>query len=130
MNPLIQQLLDESQALRHEDPQAMLELARRAVRAASRVSGDRARERCEAWAHYANALRVCNLFREARTAFRHAWAAFEGVGDLLLAARIHELEASLLEALREFRGADAAWRRLCASGSLKGRTAPPSAYVS
>lgn len=84
----------------------MLVLARRAVRAASRVSDDRARERCEAWAHYANALRVCNRFREARAAFRLAWAAFESVGDQLLAARIHELEASLQESTREFREAD------------------------
>lgn len=106
MNPLIQRLLDESQALRHEDPQAMLALARQAVRVASRLPDDQARERCEAWAHYANALRVCNRFREARAAFRLAWAAFEGVGDQLLAARIYELEASLLESTRKFREAD------------------------
>lgn len=84
----------------------MLVLARRAVRAAGRIAEDRARERCEAWAHYANALRVCNRFREARAAFKQAWAAFENVGDQLLAARIHELEASLQEATGEYREAD------------------------
>ncbi len=83
----------------------MLALARRAVRAANRLPQDQARERCESWAHYANALRVCNRFREARGAFRHAWAAFERVGDRLLAARVHEL-ASLLESTAEFREAD------------------------
>lgn len=84
----------------------MLALAKQAVRAANRLPDGPARERCETWAHFANALRVCNRFREARAAFRLAWAAFEGVGDQRLAARIYELEASLFESTREFRAAD------------------------
>jgi tetratricopeptide (TPR) repeat protein len=112
MDPAIQQLLDESRALRHEDPQAMLALARQAVRAAYRLPQDQARERCESWAHYANALRVCNRFRESQGAFRQAWVAFGRIGDdPLLGARIHELEASLQEATGRFREADLSLER-------------------
>jgi len=62
--------------------------------------------RARAWGDFANALRVADRLNEAKLAFGQAVAfSVRGTGDLLLKARILELEASYYGALRRFASA-------------------------
>jgi tetratricopeptide (TPR) repeat protein len=102
----IQRTILQSQASAHDDPAKMRTLARKAVRMAGELPpGSTAANdlRAEAWANFGNALRVCNDLPAAGPAFEWAWHFHAlGVGGTHLTARIHELQASLFEAVRRF----------------------------
>lgn len=119
-------LVVRSEALRHDDPPRMLEIARAAVRVAEALPEGSpsatlvADARAEAWACLANALRVMGDLR----ATEEAWATAErhlerGTGEPLIEARLAVLRAALRltqgrtpEAVRLLRRAHRTYRRL------------------
>ena len=110
--PKVDLLLEEAQALRHENPAKMIEaveLARRAaMRLDPRVYGPHivADTRARALAELANAYRAANQPAHAEVTMREALRFLErGSGDLHLAARVAELAASLACDQRHFREA-------------------------
>ena len=110
---LIHRLLEDSHALRYENPDRMLhlaELARRAAEACSveaAGSGPRLADlRAQAWRQVANALRVCGRLQEAEDAFAAAQRfRGEGTGDPRLRALLCEQMASLSIFQRRFQAA-------------------------
>ncbi|HVG09098.1 MAG TPA: hypothetical protein VNM67_15440 [Thermoanaerobaculia bacterium] len=106
---LVEALLEQSWALRHENPARMRDLAHLAKMAAGRLSFHKyGQERvvdlqCRAWAEYANACRVNECLDEAEAAFYQAYIhQDEGSGDPLLTARLMDLHSSLFRARRKF----------------------------
>lgn len=102
-------LLTRSWAVRFQDKEAMIRLARVAVEVAQRfdpkVHGAKqvADLQALAWGELANAYRAADQLRSADRAFGQADALFvQGTGDPYLKARLFDLEASLLGAWREF----------------------------
>jgi hypothetical protein len=104
-----EELLEQSRALRHDDPVGMLELARMARQASDRVSPETygaaptADLRSRAWAELANAHRVNDDLLQAEAAM--AWAMElhgQGTGSPLLLARLADLSASLFCDQRRF----------------------------
>src|SRR3954453_1639207 len=107
--PLVKALLHRSFELRFTDLKAMRALAYTAVRTAESLESDGrspgalADLQAAAWADLGNAYRLHDEFAEAEAAFRKARAQLRrGTGDLLLLARVADLEASLRNAQRRF----------------------------
>jgi tetratricopeptide (TPR) repeat protein len=106
---LYEALLQRVSALRHDDPQETVRLARMAVTVADRldpaVYGERQKADFEAraWGELGNALRAADDLWEAEQAFEHAFDVLErGTGAKLLVVRLHDLHASLLGTQRRF----------------------------
>lgn len=102
-------LLQRVSALRHDDPQETVRLARMAVTVADRldpaVYGARqvADFQARAWGELGNALRAADDLWEAQSVFEHAFEVLErGTGATALVARLHDLHASLLGTQRHF----------------------------
>ncbi len=96
-------------ALRHDNPQEAVHLARRAVEVAAgldpAIYGDRqvADFQARAWGELGNTLRVADDLWEAQSAFEKAFDVLErGTGATDLAARLHDYHASLLGTQRRF----------------------------
>lgn len=107
--PGCEALLEQSWALRHDDPQKMLEFANYAVVAASQLDPARHGARriadlqCRAWAALGNAYRVADDLDSSEWALgRAAELHLKGRGDEILAARLLDLQASLCGAQRRF----------------------------
>ncbi len=107
--PRFEALLERSWALRHENPDGMVRLAERARAMAERIEprelGDRrlADLRCRAWVELGNAHRVADHLLEAEQALGRATDLYlQGTQDELLAARLFDVQASLLGACRRF----------------------------
>jgi tetratricopeptide (TPR) repeat protein len=101
--PLVEALLQASFEVRYKDQQAMRWLAYNAMTAAENLCTKEYGPastfdlRARAWAELANAYRVNEEIEEAAEAFRRARERLaEGSGNLLLLARVGDLEASLL----------------------------------
>jgi hypothetical protein len=101
-------LLEASRALRHDDPEGMLQLAILASAAAEQLEGDHdprlvADLQARAWGELANACRAADDLGRADTAMSRALdRRRSGTGDPLLLARLAELTASLACARRSF----------------------------
>ncbi len=107
--PAFEALLEQSWALRHEDPEEMVRLAElalvMAVGADPRVLGERRVSdlRCRAWVELGNAHRVADDLASAEQALGHATELYlQGTQDEVLAARLFDVQASLLGACRRF----------------------------
>lgn len=107
--PAVEALLEQSWALRHDDPQGMLELANYAVLVATQLNPERLGARrladlqCRAWAALGNAYRVADDLQSAEWALgRAAELHLQGTGDEVLATRLLDLQASLCGAQRRF----------------------------
>jgi hypothetical protein len=97
---------------RYRNPADMLERAERAVYVARRLDkspygqGHVSDLQARAWAEYANALRVNELFDPAEGALHEARAILEGrTGDPMIAVYLDEIEASLRKDQRRFKEA-------------------------
>jgi tetratricopeptide (TPR) repeat protein len=106
---VLRALLDRSWAVRHENPQEMVELARFAVSLAGKLNPRWHKEReaadwqARAWGELGNALRARDDLDEAERAFGTAFSfLLQGSGDLRLKAKLHDLYASYLGARRRF----------------------------
>lgn len=106
---VLRALLDRSWTVRHENPKEMVELARFAVRVAGNLDPrwhsekDAADWQARAWGELGNALRSRDDLEEAERAFGIAFSfLLQGSGDLRLKARLYDLHASYLGALRRF----------------------------
>jgi tetratricopeptide (TPR) repeat protein len=102
-------LRSASWALRHEDPQEMVERACAAAAAAEMLDpaafppGEAADLRALAWAELGNAYRVANQLGRAEAALEQAMVhQRDGTGDRLVLARLMDLAASLYTARRRF----------------------------
>ena len=102
--PLCEALLRKSFEARFRDPETMLILAYEAAGVAEHTPPEKYQPapgfvfdlRTRAFAELGNAYRVNDRFPEAEAAFGRAWKFLEqGTGDLLLSARLLDLEASL-----------------------------------
>lgn len=98
---------------RYRDPRQMLRLARQARSAAEKLDpalyGDRrlADLQARTWAELGNALRVNEQFDKVRDVLKQArLLAEQGAGDLLVQARIDDVEGSFWNAQRYLRDAD------------------------
>jgi tetratricopeptide (TPR) repeat protein len=107
--PLFEGLLERSWALRHENPEEMVRLAERARTLAEEIDpGELGNQRvadlrCRAWVELGNAHRVADHLLEAEQALGRATAFYvQGTQDELLAARLFDVQASLLGACRRF----------------------------
>jgi tetratricopeptide (TPR) repeat protein len=107
--PLYEALLERSWALRHDDPDQMVQLARSAVFLADRLSEDELGVqktvdlRCRAWVELANAYRVADELDQAEDAL--GWATeclMLGNQDDLLMARFFDVLGSFYAARRRF----------------------------
>ncbi|MFP5284649.1 MAG: hypothetical protein ACLGI9_02825, partial [Thermoanaerobaculia bacterium] len=102
-------LLERSWALRHDDPQQMLELANWAALLSDRLDSDRYDPRkltdlrCRAWAALGNAYRVNDDLHSADWAMGHAAELLnQGTCNQRLFAHVLDLQASLSCAQRDF----------------------------
>jgi len=102
-------LLQRISELRHDDPRETVQLARTAVKVAAALDPDTygARQvadfQARAWGELGNALRAADDLWEAQRAFEQAFEVLEqGTGCTALAARLHDLHASLLGTQRRF----------------------------
>lgn len=107
--PAFEALLEQSWALRHENPEEMVRLAELAlvlaVGADPQALGERrlADLRCRAWVELGNAHRVADDLSSSEQALAHATELYlQGTQDELLAARLFDVQASLLAACRRF----------------------------
>ncbi len=107
-------LLQLSFETRHRDPARMLDLAQHAQEEADRIEttpygpGFLSDLRTRTRAELANALRVNELYRQADLALWHARRLLEqGSGDLMLQARLDDIEGSLRKDQRQYREAGA-----------------------
>jgi tetratricopeptide (TPR) repeat protein len=105
----VEVLLQRSYEARYSNPKSMLDDADRAKYVAERIEETPygpaflADLRVRAWAELANAYRVNELYRGAEAALRQARKFLEqGTGNLVLQARLDNLEASLRKAQRRF----------------------------
>ncbi len=113
--PLFESLLQQSWALRHEDPAEMVRLAERArglaesMRLSDLSPQALADLHCRAWIELGNAYRVADDLAAAERALGRATERFlEGTQDDLLAARLFSVQASLLTDGRRFNLAETA----------------------
>jgi tetratricopeptide (TPR) repeat protein len=102
-------LLERSWALRHQDPGEMVRLAEEARDLAGRIdpreAGSRqaADRQCRAWVELGNAYRVADRLSQAEQALGRATELYlQGTQDELLAARLFDVQASLLGDCRRF----------------------------
>jgi tetratricopeptide (TPR) repeat protein len=106
-------LFERCQSLRHEDPMQMVEMALLATGVARNVdaaelgadhTADQAVDlEARSWGELGNAYRVAEDLHRAENALSRAFELFEvGSGDPLLAARLFDLQASLLVSQRRF----------------------------
>ncbi len=98
----VELLLQLSFEARHRDPQEMLLFADSALEAVERLPATSFEEvlhcdlRARVWAEVSNACRVNELFGRAETALKKARLLLQqGTGDLLVQARVDEVDASL-----------------------------------
>ena len=109
-------LLERSWALRHQDPGEMVRLAEEARDLAGRRidPGEPGLRRvvdlqCRAWVELGNAYRVADRLSQAEQALGRATELYlQGTQDELLAARLFEVQASLLGDCRRFELAESA----------------------
>ena len=101
--PRLEALLRQSWGLRHDDPAGMLRLAEQArdlaegLDAATLGAAAVADLQCRAWVELGNAYRVADALLDADRALGRATELFlEGSEDELLAARLFNIQASLL----------------------------------
>jgi tetratricopeptide (TPR) repeat protein len=113
--PLFESLLQQSWALRHENPAEMVRLAERArglaesIRLSDLSPQALADLQCRAWVELGNAYRVADDLGAAERALGRATEKFlEGTQDDLLAARLFSVQASLLSDGRRFNLAETA----------------------
>jgi len=113
--PLFESLLQQSWALRHENPAEMVRLAERArglaesMRLSDLSPQTLADLQCRAWIELGNAYRVADDLAAAERALGRATEKFlEGTQDDLLAARLFSVQASLLTDGRRFNLAETA----------------------
>jgi tetratricopeptide (TPR) repeat protein len=113
--PAFEALLERSWALRHEDPAEMVRLAEEAREQAERIGPEeldsqRAADlRCRAWVELGNAYRVADRLSKAEQALGRATNLYlQGTQDEVLAARLFEVQASLLGDCRRFELAESA----------------------
>jgi tetratricopeptide (TPR) repeat protein len=106
---LFEELLARSWALRHENPNKMIKLARHATLVVRSLepqvygTGFISDLQCRAWAELGNAYRVAEDLSEAEHAFCRAESFFEqGTQDEALHARLLDLRASYYGDRREF----------------------------
>jgi tetratricopeptide (TPR) repeat protein len=107
--PMFEALLERSWALRHDNPQEMVRLAKWARLVADKLElGDLPLSpiqdlRCRAWIELANAYRVADELAESETTLASAIDLFsKGSHDEKLAARLFTVQGSLYGALRIF----------------------------
>jgi tetratricopeptide (TPR) repeat protein len=107
--PLFEALLERSWSCRHENPDEMIRLADWARRLAEKIQpdtlrGQRAEDlQCRAWIELGNAHRVADHLDQSESALSQATDLFLlGTRDELLAARLFDVQASLLSARRRF----------------------------
>jgi tetratricopeptide (TPR) repeat protein len=106
--PAFEALLEQSWALRHEDPEGMVRLAMQARDLAERIApqepGSRLEDlQCRAWVELGNAYRVADRLIEAEQALGRATELYiQGSQDELIAARLFDVQASLLGDSRRF----------------------------
>lgn len=108
--PLFEALLERSWSFRHENPDEMVKFAEWARVLAERlVPGELCGKaviadlQCRAWIDLGNAYRVADELTEAELALGRATQLYlEGTQDELLAARLFDIQASLLGASRRF----------------------------
>jgi tetratricopeptide (TPR) repeat protein len=107
--PDFEALLARSWALRLEDPAEMVRLAGEARDLAERLAPgelgpqDAADLQCRAWVELGNAYRVADRLSQAEQALGRATELFvQGTQDELLAARLFDVQASLLGDCRRF----------------------------
>jgi hypothetical protein len=105
-------LLEQCRALRHRDPEAMVQVAALAATLAERLDpqqyepGALADLQAQAWAELGNARRIANDPNQAEIDFGRALErASHGTGSPLLFARLMDLTASLYTAQRRFEDA-------------------------
>lgn len=108
-------LLERSWALRHENPEKMLELANYAAMVADQLSPKRysprqlADLRCRAWSALGNAYRVADDLDSAEWALSRAVELLhQGTRDEILTAKLLDLQASLYGAQRRLPAAQEA----------------------
>ncbi|HSS76472.1 MAG TPA: hypothetical protein VLV54_06965 [Thermoanaerobaculia bacterium] len=106
---LYEALLQRVSAVRHDDPQEAVRLARMAVTVADGLDpatygGHQVADfQARAWGELGNTLRAADDLLEAEQAFEHAFEVLErGTGATTLEARLHDLHASLLGTQRRF----------------------------
>jgi tetratricopeptide (TPR) repeat protein len=107
--PLFEALLERSWSFRHDSPEEMIRVADLARELAEKFDPksflDEAVEdlQCRAWIELGNAYRVADRFEDAEGALGRATDLFlAGTRDELLAARLFDVQASLLGASRRF----------------------------
>jgi tetratricopeptide (TPR) repeat protein len=107
--PLFEALLKRSLSLRHENPEEMVRFAEWARVLAERLRPEQlgvnvlADLQCRAWIELGNSLRVADNLLEADRALGRATELFlQGTQDELIAARLFDIEASILGDLRRF----------------------------
>jgi tetratricopeptide (TPR) repeat protein len=107
--PLFEALLERSWSLRHENPAEMVKVAELARVLAERLKHGELKAQpiadiqCRAWIELGNAYRVADRPSEAEQALGRATELFMlGTQDELLAARLFDIQASLLGDLRRF----------------------------
>jgi tetratricopeptide (TPR) repeat protein len=113
--PAFEALLERSWALRLEDPAGMVRLTEEARDLAERIDpGELGPQRaadlqCRAWVELGNAYRVADRLSQAEQALGRATELFiRGTQDELLAARLFDVQASLLGDCRRFELAESA----------------------
>ncbi|MFL6231606.1 MAG: hypothetical protein ACJ76N_00565 [Thermoanaerobaculia bacterium] len=113
--PSFEALLERSWALRHQDPAEMVRLAEEARDLAERSDPGEPDPRrasdlkCRAWVELGNAYRVADRLSQAEQALGRATELFvQGTQDELLAARLFDVQASLLGDCRRFDLAESA----------------------
>ena len=101
--------IERAREASHEGPEAALAAAEEAIRAAERASASQLEQavsaglRAEAWAQYANALRVSEAYDAAEKAWRAAERAFRtSLQDASLKATMLTMKALLRSAQQEF----------------------------
>jgi tetratricopeptide (TPR) repeat protein len=113
--PAFEALLEKSWALRHDNPEEMVRLAEEARDLAGLLAPlepdpRRAADlRCRAWVELGNSYRVADRLGEAEQALARATDLYlQGFQDELLAARLFDVQASLLGDCRRFDLAESA----------------------
>ncbi|HKI03217.1 MAG TPA: hypothetical protein VKK31_14665 [Thermoanaerobaculia bacterium] len=113
--PMYEALLERSWALRHHDPDQMVQFAHSAVLLAERLNEGEfgARQlvdlRCRAWAELGNAYRVADELDSAEVALGRATDLYLENGDNLFTGRFFTIQASYYTARRLFELAGASF---------------------